>query len=314
MLSKKILPRILDGCLEDNKTFLAGNYRGFQVIIDQVANRQKGLWIQISAHREDDTYRLDLLRLLDTMKAENRKITAAEVSDCTVSIVMQLPGTMRKYPEMINPVVSQVVEFLRGRYYVSGCMECGTAEQPRELYLVNGRHSLLCPECAQKVRQGLEGRQEEIRAQKSSLLPGLVGAMLGCLAGIVVWILVYRLGYIAGISGLVMAVLSLKGYEKLGGALDRKGVVICLLVMLGSVFLANKLAWAWAAYDGLKDYGYGFFDCYQGLGEILEACELSGAYFKDLAVGYFLTLLCTAGTVISSFRASNGSFTMKKVK
>ena len=69
MLSKKILPRILDGCLEDNKTFLAGNYRGFQVIIDQVANRQKGLWIQISAHREDDTYRLDLLRLLDTMKA-----------------------------------------------------------------------------------------------------------------------------------------------------------------------------------------------------------------------------------------------------
>ena len=53
---------------------------------------------------------------------------------------------------------------------------------------------------------------------------------------------------------------------------------------------------------------------YQGLGEILEACELSGAYFKDLAVGYFLTLLCTAGTVISSFRASNGSFTMKKAK
>ena len=28
MLSKKILPRILDACLEDNKTFLAGIYRG----------------------------------------------------------------------------------------------------------------------------------------------------------------------------------------------------------------------------------------------------------------------------------------------
>ena len=75
----------------------------------------------------------------------------------------------------------------------------------------------------------------------------------------------HRAGYIAGIAGLIMVVCAMKGYSLLGGTLDRKGVIISVIISLIMVYLANKIAWTWEVHSKIKDYGYSFFEIFRNL-------------------------------------------------
>ena len=63
------------------------------------------------------------------------------------------------------------------------------------------------------MEQAKKTRQENVAA-------GLVGALLGSLAGVLCTVVIGQMGYVTSISGLVMAVGALKGYELLGGRLS----------------------------------------------------------------------------------------------
>lgn len=136
---------------------------------------------------------------------------------------------------------------------------------------------------------------------KSNLAAGLVGAFLGSLIGCALWILIWRMGYIAGIAGFVIGVCALKGYEKLGKTLDIKGAIVTVILMIVMIFLANKLAWSWDAYDALKDYGWTFFDVFRNLDYIMEESAITSYYYKDLVIGYFLTALSSFKLIIGAF-------------
>ena len=49
--------------------------------------------------------------------------------------------------------------------------------------------------------------------KRENVPAGIVGAFLGSLIGVACAVLIGQLGYVASISGLVMAVCALKGYE-----------------------------------------------------------------------------------------------------
>lgn len=173
-------------------------------------------------------------------------------------------------------------------------------------------HHLVCENCAGQIGQNLQQNQQEVQAKKSRVAEGIVGAVLGSLIGCILWILIYKLGYIAGIAGAAIGICAMKGYEMLGGHLDKKGVVISSVIMVVMIYFGNRIAWSWDAYDALKDQGFTFFDSYQYLGEILDQTGLAGDYYTDLAIGYVLSFVCGARYIIHAFRASNGSYTMKK--
>lgn len=135
-----------------------------------------------------------------------------------------------------------------------------------------------------------------------NLITGMVGALLGSLVGGVLWVAIYKLGYIAGLAGLVCTVLALKGYEKFGGTPDRKGVIACLAVVLATMLLAHRLSWAWEAYDVLAEYGVTFRECFAELDEIIRASELRAIYWRDFVMGCVLTLLSAAGSISKAFR------------
>ena len=59
--------------------------------------------------------------------------------------------------------------------------------------------------------------------KRENVPAGIVGAFLGSLIGVACAVLIGQLGYVASVSGLVMAVCALKGYELLGGSLTKKG-------------------------------------------------------------------------------------------
>jgi hypothetical protein len=81
------------------------------------------------------------------------------------------------------------------------------------------------------------------------------------------------------------------------------------------IYFANQIAWAWELYDVFVEYGqsYTFFDCYKMLMPFLSENGLTGDFFSELMVGYALTVLGCFRTVISTFKNSTGSFSVKKM-
>lgn len=89
---------------------------------------------------------------------------------------------------------------------------------------------------------GPEGAGQD--EKKENAAAGIVGGLLGSLIGVVVIVLLGQLGYIAVISGLIMGFCTLKGYEKLGGRLSKKGIVLSVIIMIIMVWIGTRLDWA----------------------------------------------------------------------
>lgn len=310
MLSEKWRVQFLDGALTDHKSYVSGRYRGYNIVCYEINGKSTQI-VNIPAFSESDPGGGELNTFVNTLLPlyKQFKAAAADGHSLTLTFVVETP---KRFVQIANDIVGRVVLYLTQNGYTSGCAGCGSLSGA-ELYCVNGRYLWLCPDCAAKYSRELEERKISTKAQSSHLLPGLVGAFLGALIGSILYVLIYQLGYIAGVCGLVMAVLAMKFYEKLGGCLDLKGVIASAAVVMIMVFVANRLAWALSAYSALKEYGCGFFECFRELDYIIEASELKGSYASDLAVGYFISVIGCVRRFIMAVRGSTGSFSFKKI-
>ena len=146
----------------------------------------------------------------------------------------------------------------------------------------------------------MEVSHGQYQARKESVVAGIVGALLGSLVGAAAIVLVSRLGYVASVTGLVMAVCTLLGYEKLGGKLTKKGVVICSVIMLAMTYVANQTDWAILI---MQEFDVPFFEAYQSVSLLLdyEAIEAS-VYWGNLALVYVFLLFGAVPMIISKLR------------
>ena len=107
----------------------------------------------------------------------------------------------------------------------------------------------------------------EQQTKHENFVAGVVGAVLGSFLGAVCIILVSQLGYVAVISGVVMGVCTLKGYELLGGTLSRKGIVVSLALVLGMTWLAFQMD---CAIEVAREAEIDFFEAFRSIGYLLE--------------------------------------------
>ena len=140
--------------------------------------------------------------------------------------------------------------------------------------------------------------------RSENVITGTIGALLGSLIGVAVWVLISKAGYIAGIAGLVMAFCSLFGYMKLGGGLSKKGGIICIAIIIGMVYFATRLSWTLEIYDALReiDPEISFVKIFGKLPELLKLTNSKFDFYKDLAIGYVLTLISSGATLFKAIR------------
>ena len=146
--------------------------------------------------------------------------------------------------------------------------------------------------------------EEEKKTKKENVLAGIVGAFLGSLIGVLCTVVIGQLGYVASVSGLVMAVCALKGYELLsGGILSKKGAAVSSVLVLVMTWFAHRLSWAVALASALDA---GVFQCFQAIPGLLDSGMLEGApYWGDLVMLYLFTLLGAVPTIVSGLRAAS---------
>lgn len=81
----------------------------------------------------------------------------------------------------------------------------------------------------------------EQKPGRGNVALGILGALLGALAGLACIVLVGRLDIIAAVSGLLIGIFAVKVYEKLAGALGKRGAAISCVVVLFMTYPAHHL-------------------------------------------------------------------------
>ena len=143
----------------------------------------------------------------------------------------------------------------------------------------------------------LEWEKEE---PHDNVIAGTVGAFLGSLIGVVCILLVSKLGYVAAISGVVMAVCAIKGYALLGGRFSKRGVVISGILIIVMTYIAHKIDFSLAVTEVTSE-DVSFFRVYQSVW-LLEDKEISRLYWGELALLYLFTLVGGIPVLISSLQ------------
>ena len=163
-----------------------------------------------------------------------------------------------------------------------------------------GVPSLLCDSCYQQLGHKQEHIQQESAGKPENVLAGVVGALLGCLLGVGCIVLLGQLGYVAALSGIVLAVCTLKGYELLGGRLSTKGIVIACVLMLAMTYVGYRLDWAITV---AKYFEASLTDSYRAIPYLIDEEILDGGvYTGELIKLYAFTLIGAIPTIISSVK------------
>lgn len=125
--------------------------------------------------------------------------------------------------------------------------------------------------------------------KQENFAAGLLGAFLGSLLGVGCILLLSRLGYVAAVSGIVMAHCALKGYEKGAGLISKKGAAAAIILVLVMTWLANQFDFALSL---SLSYGIPVWDVFLAVPALLLGGSVnSGAFWGNLALLYVFTLL-----------------------
>ena len=132
---------------------------------------------------------------------------------------------------------------------------------------------------------------------------GFVGALVGAILGGASIILLSQLGYIASLSGFILAFCTLKGYELLAKGLSKKGIILCVVLMVITPFIADWMDWALVLYRDAAEYGVSFLDCVLILPEFLaDGTIVLGEYLKNLGMIYLFVIMGGFYTLKNAFK------------
>ena len=132
-----------------------------------------------------------------------------------------------------------------------------------------------------------------------NVIGGLVGAFLGSLLGVLAIVFISRLGYVAALSGIIMGVCTLRGYELLGKSLSKMGIILSTIIALVMVYVAHRIDYALYVMEA----GYNFFEAYQEIAVVIaEHSDISSEFYLNLGLLYLFTLLGLVPTIIQRFK------------
>lgn len=141
----------------------------------------------------------------------------------------------------------------------------------------------------------------QLQPQKpENVVAGMIGAIVGALIGGASIVLLDQIGFVASISGFLIAFLALKGYEWLGGRLTKKGIVasivLCLIVPLLAYFMSIAIYWT-------QDVPYPTLgEAFSWVLESATYVEFWGDIGLNLLMLYGFTALGAYSTISAAFK------------
>ena len=229
-------------------------------------------------------------------KKEHRNVSLFQEENRLLTLTLKNCKNADKFCAITVEELRNLTSWLRMNGYENCCQMCGKPTQTAAYY-VSGFYSQLCPDCAQNISQNAVLSRQQENIKKESLIGGIVGALLGSLLGVLSIIILSQLGYIAALSGVLMAICTLKGYELLGQKLSTRGIVICCVLMLLMTYFGDRLDWAILV---SREFAVGIGLAYQSVPLLLsEGVIVAASYWGNLALVYLFVLLGAVPTILN---------------
>ncbi|MBQ3104690.1 MAG: hypothetical protein IJC59_02375 [Lachnospiraceae bacterium] len=232
---------------------------------------------------------------------ENKSVVSLTQSGNTITMSLKNISNQDKLQERLNDAVRALTHDLHNAGYEDCCQLCGkTEDAPTDPCFYSGGYLQLCPDCYESLEQNKILARTESDQKKENPVGGIVGAMIGTLLGVASIILFSRLGYVAALSGLIMAVCTLKGYELLGGKLSGKGILISTVLMLLMAYMGDRFDWA-ILVAGEWDISLG--EAFRIIPALLQEDIISpGTYWGNLVMVYLFLVLGAFPTIRSTLK------------
>lgn len=216
-----------------------------------------------------------------------------------IKMVIKGVSNQNKLCENFVNSVNALISFLRSKGFEPCCQFCGQQIETQD-YEVRGSYMHLCPDCAGKLRSDMTMATQQKQQKRENIIGGIVGALLGSMIGILCIIFFAQLERVAAVSGVIMAVCAIKGYELLGGRLSKIGVVISVAMMVVMTYVGNYLM---VAISIAGELDMGLFDAMQVFPELWAMDMIdTGVYYSNLFMLYAFTLLGAIPTVRANLK------------
>ena len=106
----------------------------------------------------------------------------------------------------------------------------------------------------------------------------------------------------AAISGVILAVCTLKGYELLGGRLSKRGIVISCVLMAITPYIADRLDWAIVIAQTFADEGVTLGMAFAAVHGVIAENDMVADYFSSLGMVYLFVVMGAFGTLKGLFK------------
>ena len=107
---------------------------------------------------------------------------------------------------------------------------------------------------------------------------------------------------------------SLKGYELLGGKIDKIGIAVTMVIIVAVLFLANYISLAWIIHSEFSSiYDITFFDAFRAVPDFLAYDDILMPFIRDLVVGYAFTAAVSIPVIKGMYNKSNNRFLARRL-
>lgn len=231
-------------------------------------------------------------------------VTSLVQKDSLITVVNKSQKNQSKLCSDLGTAIDALSGFLRERNYTPCCQTCGASGQTVGFLLESARLHL-CADCAARTKSENEVKAQQRQQKNVNIVGGIVGAVLGSLIGVICIVILGRLGYVAALSGIVMAFCTLKGFDMLGGKLTAVGVVISCVIMIAMTYFGNRLDWAFEISSAMKEYNYydmNVMQAFRIVPAFAEEADITSDYIASFVQQLLFIVVGAVPTIISAFR------------
>ena len=292
---------------------LYGSWQGYYFTIAQNPSGRPTHIITLSVGQTDGRPAPALSSILGNLQPDYKYLTNFSVDgyQAKISFQCRFAPQVKTYIQQMDEFIDALCMSLQSAQLMNCCQKCGSPEGVSSC-LANSNSLLLCQNCRETAAQQIAQKAGEMKKRRGNFLSGAVGAILGSLLGVAAWVLVYRLGYIAAIVGLIMIVCTFKGFSLFGGKLNVPGILFCVVLSAGMLYVGEQVAIAWEIYDTFRtDFSVTFFQAYQSIPTFMEYDEFRRAVIADMAYGYLFMAAGGFSVIWSTYKQHNVAPTLQ---
>ncbi|MGN0131051.1 MAG: hypothetical protein ACI4AA_01265 [Lachnospiraceae bacterium] len=299
--------------VEDKSGLAYGLLNGYFVLIQQHPTVEARHLICLWAKPANDASASAAVDYLNQCPARFQYLRTSSYNG--TKIVAEFQGTGfqwgKNYVPCMESFLREITTYCRNNDFLPCCEGCGT-QFGLNLYQLDGSPHMFCSSCYTGVTAQIQ--QNAIQKKKlgsGNVIGGIIGALLGSLLGVAAWVIIYELGYISALGGLIMVVCSMKGYELLGGRLNKLGIALSCIISVLMLFFAEQVCLSIEICKALSDFT--FIEAFQSVPFFLSQSEIMAAAAQDVFIGLLLMVVAAFATVKQAYKENSASVSTRMV-